>query len=92
MESLTDVHSLIVRPIRGEERKTWDQLMATNHYLGFRRLVGESIRYVALLNGQWVALLGWSSAAYKSGPPRRLNCRVGRSGPAGLGLWTAPDA
>jgi len=59
---------LIVRPIRGEERETWDQLMAAHHYLGLKHLVGESIRYVALLNGQWVALLGWTSAAYKSGP------------------------
>lgn len=71
MESLTDLQSLVVRPIRGEERKAWDQLMATHHYLGFRHLVGESIRYVALLNGQWVALLGWSSAAYKTGPRDR---------------------
>ncbi|MEW6274525.1 MAG: Druantia anti-phage system protein DruA [Bacillota bacterium] len=62
---------LIVRPIRGEERETWDQLMATHHYLGLKHLVGESIRYVALLNGQWVALLGWTSAAYKSGPRDR---------------------
>jgi hypothetical protein len=67
MENLTDLHSLIVRPILDKERNTWDQLMATYHYLGFRHLVGESIRYVALLNGQWVALLGWSSAAYKIG-------------------------
>lgn len=59
---------LIVRPIQGEERETWDQLMADHHYLGLKHLVGESIRYVALLNGQWVALLGWNSAAYKSGP------------------------
>jgi hypothetical protein len=28
---------------------------------GLKHLVGESIRYVALLNGQWVALLGWTS-------------------------------
>lgn len=62
---------LIVRPIMDEERETWDQLMAAHHYLGLKRLVGESIRYIALLNGQWVALLGWTSAAYKSGPRDR---------------------
>lgn len=62
---------LIVRPIRDKERETWDRLMATHHYLGLKHLVGESIRYVALLNGQWVALLGWTSAAYKSGPRDR---------------------
>lgn len=68
MERPTDLQSLSVRPIQGEERNNWDQLMATHHYLGIRHLVGESVRYVALLNGQWVALLGWSSAAFKSAP------------------------
>jgi len=27
-------------------------------------MVGESLRYVAKLNGKWIALLGWSSAAF----------------------------
>jgi len=42
--------------------------MAAYHYLGFKHLVGESTRYVALLEEQWIALLGWSSAAFKSAP------------------------
>jgi hypothetical protein len=62
----TDLKSIVVRPIQADERETWDSLMSSHHYLGFRHLVGESIRYVALLNGEWVALLGWSSAAFKS--------------------------
>ena len=61
-----DLKSIVVRPIQADERETWDSLMSSHHYLGFRHLVGESIRYVALLNGEWVALLGWSSAAFKS--------------------------
>jgi len=63
--------TLIVRPIQDKEREPWDQLMAAHHYLGLKHLVGESIRYVALVNGQWVALLGWTSAAYKSSPRDR---------------------
>lgn len=47
------------------EQAQWDRLMATHHYLGFRCLVGESMRYVALLEGRWVALLGWGAAAFK---------------------------
>jgi len=39
--------------------------MNEHHYLGFRQLVGESIKYVAELNTQWVALLGWGTAAFK---------------------------
>jgi predicted transposase YbfD/YdcC len=39
--------------------------MAKHHYLGFQSLVGRSIRYVAQVNNQWVALIGWASAALK---------------------------
>jgi len=39
--------------------------MSAHHYLGFRKLVGESIKYVAELQNQWVALLGWGTAAFK---------------------------
>lgn len=42
--------------------------MAQHHYLGFRRLVGESLKYVATVNGEWVALLGWGTAAFKCRP------------------------
>jgi hypothetical protein len=42
--------------------------MSNQHYLGFKSLVGESIRYIAELRGRWVALLGWSSAALKCYP------------------------
>lgn len=63
-----NLKAVVVRPIESNERDLWDHLMATHHYLGFRHLVGESIRYVAILDGQWVGLLAWCSAAYKSGP------------------------
>lgn len=66
-----ELKSLVVRPIYGSERKKWDFLMKKYHYLGFKRLVGEQIRYVALTGGRWVALLGWQSAAYKSMPRDR---------------------
>jgi len=63
-----NLKSIIVRPIKSNERDEWDRLMATHHYLGFKHLVGESIRYIAILDGQWLALLAWCSAAYKSAP------------------------
>lgn len=63
--------ALIVRPINISERQKWDQLMSTYHYLGFNRLVGESLRYVAELDGQWVALLAWSASALKCSPRDR---------------------
>lgn len=59
--------SLVVRPIDDSERDRWDSLMRKYHYLGLKQLVGEQIRYIALIQGRWVALIGWASAAYKNG-------------------------
>ena len=42
----------------------WNKLIQEHHYLKEHRMVGESLRYVAKLNGKWIALLGWSSAAF----------------------------
>ena len=42
--------------------------MRQHHYLGFERIVGESLCYVASQGSDWVALLGWGSAALKCGP------------------------
>jgi len=39
--------------------------MRRHHYLGFERIVGEALHYVATMGRQWVALLGWGSAALK---------------------------
>lgn len=42
----------------------YDALMETHHYLHNSQLVGERLRYVAVCDGQWLALLSWSAAAY----------------------------
>ena len=60
------VSALIVRPITASERQTWDALMERHHYLGFRVIVGESMKYVAFLCDRPVALIGWGAAAFKS--------------------------
>ena len=56
-----------VRPVRGEaERARWDALMRDHHYLGFRGMIGNSLRHVAERpDGAWVALLGWRAGAHK---------------------------
>lgn len=61
----TELQILVVRPIHSQEESRWNELMNAHHYLGFRQLVGESIKYVAEINHQWVALLGWGTAAFK---------------------------
>ncbi len=59
---------LAVRLIRPNERDRWRTLMAAHHYLGFRGLVGEALYYVACLDDEWVALLGWTAAAWMCRP------------------------
>ena len=60
-----DGQGLAVRPIVEQERDAWREHMECYHYLGCGRLVGESIHYVALLEGRAVGLLGWAAAALK---------------------------
>jgi hypothetical protein len=47
------------------ERGAYDQLLIERHYLHNATLVGEQLRYVAEYQGQWVALLAWSAAAFR---------------------------
>ena len=51
-----------------KEQARWNRLIRQHHYLKEHRLVGESLRYVAEHNGRWIALLGWSSAAFHLRP------------------------
>jgi len=60
------LNSLVVRPITPGEELIWNNLMREHHYLGFQSLTGKTLKYVALLEGQWVALIGWGSAVLKS--------------------------
>lgn len=62
---LSSNQALMVRPVRCGEMPEWRELMRTHHYLGFERIVGEALYYVATIGEQWVALLGWGSAALK---------------------------
>lgn len=54
-----------VRLICADERGKWDALMRAHHYLGLTAMVGRSLRYVAEIDGHWLALLGWASPALK---------------------------
>lgn len=52
-----------VRELREEERSEFDWRLEQQHYLSSSILVGESMRYVAEVNGQWVALIAFSGPA-----------------------------
>jgi hypothetical protein len=52
-----------VRLLQAHERARFDELLEQRHYLHSARLGGESLRYVAELEGQWVALVAFSAPA-----------------------------
>ena len=52
-----------VRLIAPEERDRFDRLLEQKHYLQSARLGGQSLRYVAEADGQWMALLTFSGAS-----------------------------
>jgi SRSO17 transposase len=45
----------------------WDHLVKKYHYLGYRRLFGHRLKYLALIEDHPVAALSWSAAALKVG-------------------------
>lgn len=53
---------LVVRPVAGCEVARFDALLDEYHWLG-RGLIGETMRHVALIDDQWVGLIGYGSAA-----------------------------
>lgn len=65
------IKRVCVRRVRPDELERWKALVRARHYLGLRHLVGEAIYHVAEMDGHWVALLGWCSAALKVGARER---------------------
>ena len=43
----------------------WDQLVRSYHYLGYQKLIGHRLKYLALIEDQPVAALSWSAPALK---------------------------
>jgi hypothetical protein len=58
--------------IKQQEVARWSDLMNRYHYLGYRSIAGQSLRYVATVEDEWVALIGWGSAALKCGVRERF--------------------
>ena len=57
------LRKVTVRLILPEERDRFDQLLEQEHYLHSARVGGPSLRYVAEVDGQWMALLTFSGAS-----------------------------
>jgi hypothetical protein len=56
-----------VRPVERSEEARYQEQMAGHHYLGALAKIGETVWYVAIWRGQWVAQLSLSAAALKCG-------------------------
>ena len=54
---------ITLRLVGDDERTVFDRTLEAKHYLANARLAGQTLRYVAELDGQWVALLTFSAAA-----------------------------
>ncbi len=60
----TDALNRVTVRLLGEaERPEFDRLLKEKHYLHDCILTGQSLRYVAELDGQWVALIAFSAAS-----------------------------
>lgn len=57
------LRQVTVRLSTPEERDRFDQLLEQRHYLQSARLGGPNLRYVAEVDGQWVALITFSGAS-----------------------------
>jgi SRSO17 transposase len=74
-------HTINTQPIAGDLKKIgpvelklaneptlatlWDQLVSRYHYLGYRKLLGHRLKYLAFIQERPVAALSWSAPALK---------------------------
>lgn len=66
------VHQLprlcFIRVFSKEQSRLWNEYIHRYHYLGYTPLPGAQLRYFVCANGQTLALLGFSAAAWKTAP------------------------
>ncbi len=67
MEAVMDFKGVVVRPIERAEVSVFQKLMQAHHYLGALPKIGNTIRYVATHQDDWLALIVFSAAALKCG-------------------------
>ena len=46
----------------------WNEYIQRYHYLGYTPLAGAQLRYMVSVNGQYIAMFGFSAAAWKTSP------------------------
>ena len=70
---LAELGPLEIRQVRRTPEETlFGRLLQSYHYLGYRRPVGEHVKYLICSRGQPIACLAWSSAPRHLGPRDRF--------------------
>jgi len=65
-DQLSNLPPVSIKLISGSEQEPlWDQLVRTYHYLGYQKLIGHRLKYIAVIEEQPVAALSWSAPALK---------------------------
>ena len=57
--------NIVIRPVKKSEESRYKELMQKHHYLGFMPKISETMWYVAILENEWISLIGFSAAALK---------------------------
>jgi hypothetical protein len=64
-EKLSNLPPVNLRPVRNTSLEPlYNSLIEQHHYLGYRQIVGNHLKYIAFIGDQPVACLGWGSAAW----------------------------
>lgn len=62
---LTHLQPVELKPVRNTELEPlYNSLIQEHHYLGYRQIVGNHLKYIAFIGQQPVACIGWGSAAW----------------------------
>ena len=66
--ALRELLPVDVRMVRGtKEEGLFRELVDKHHYLGYRQIVGEHLKYIAFSGRRPLACIGWGGAAWKVG-------------------------
>jgi hypothetical protein len=65
-EKLANLGLVDLKPVRNTKLEPlYNSLIQQHHYLGYRQIVGNHLKYIAFIADRPVACLGWGSAAWK---------------------------
>ena len=63
--SLTDYGPVTMNMVRNTHQESlYNSLVHQHHYLGYRQIVGQHLKYMAFIGDRPVACIGWGSAAW----------------------------